>query len=173
MKSDYLVKFSGLKIGKHSFDFEVGKTFFTSKDYSPFDNGLLNVNLILDKKETMLVLDFEIKGKIFCVCHRCDAEMTLEVESQDDFIVRFGGEESLDENLVVLGVDAFEMDVEGLIYELIASNVPLRTVHEDGDCDDEVTALLDDEVELEENDLSEADPRWAELKKINISNNQK
>jgi hypothetical protein len=48
--SAFIVQFSGLKLGKHNFEFVVDDTFFEKLDYSQVKHGEIEVNIELEKK---------------------------------------------------------------------------------------------------------------------------
>ena len=53
------------------------------------------------------------------------------------------------------------------LYEIYMLNYPIRVVHPEGECNEEMERVLED-MTVEESD--EIDPRWDELKKL-INNN--
>ena len=60
----FSIPFTGLKIGKHQFDFEIDNAFFDAFEYSRVKKGSLKVDVELDKQETMLILQIHIAGTI-------------------------------------------------------------------------------------------------------------
>ena len=63
-KSDYTIPFAGLKMGHHLFDFEIDNAFFEELDYSLIQKGDVHVSIDLEKKETMLIVLFDLKGAV-------------------------------------------------------------------------------------------------------------
>ena len=59
---EFVIPFVGLKQGVHEFNFEIGKAFFESIEYSIVLEGNVYVTFLLDKKETMLIGDYTIRG---------------------------------------------------------------------------------------------------------------
>ena len=53
MRNDknFLIPFTGLKIGTHQFNFEVDDLFFEERDYSILKKGELCVDVTLEKKK--------------------------------------------------------------------------------------------------------------------------
>ena len=49
---EYLIPFSGLKIGKHQFDYQLYNTFFKDFDYDEFNDASIKVVVVLEKKST-------------------------------------------------------------------------------------------------------------------------
>jgi len=167
MHNEFLIPFVGLKIGKHLFDFEVGNSFFESMEYSIIEQGNVKVTLELDKKETMMIALFHAEGTINTLCDRCNTPMDFEIDGGYKLIYKFGLEEEEDEMLVVLHPDSYQIDITNPIYELITTQLPLRVLHDEGECDEEMWELLqqhivnpEDEEELDDEDCDDEDEEW-------------
>ena len=167
MHNEFLIPFVGLKIGKHLFDFEVGNSFFESMEYSIIEQGNVKVTLELDKKETMMIALFHAEGIINTLCDRCNTPMDLEIDGGYKLIYKFGLEEEEDEMLVVLHPDSYQIDITNPIYELITTQLPLRVLHDEGECDEEMWELIqqhivnpEDEEDLEDEDWDDEDEEW-------------
>ena len=50
---EFIIPFIGLKLGKHSFDFKINKTFFEYFEYEDFNNSEIDLDVLLIKKNTM------------------------------------------------------------------------------------------------------------------------
>lgn len=167
MHNEFLIPFVGLKIGKHLFDFEIGNSFFESMEYSIIEQGNVKVTLELDKKETMMIALFHAEGTINTLCDRCNTPMDLEIDGGYKLIYKFGLEEEEDEMLVVLHPDSYQIDITNPIYELITTQLPLRVLHDEGECDEEMWELIqqhivnpEDEEDLEDEDWDDEDEEW-------------
>ena len=170
----FSIPFTGLKLGKHQFDFEIDKSFFDAFEYSLVKDGLLKATLELDRQETMLLLNFHILGTIRLNCDKCLAEFGQPIEIDERQIVKFAEDEleSDDLEIIVLNRKESEIDVSEMIYEFINVSVPYINNCEqagtDQKCDPDMLATLDKlasgNAEKEENNI--ADPRWAALKKL-------
>ena len=163
MNNDFTIPFVGLKLGKHYFDFEINTTFFESMEYSIIHEGSLTATLEFEKKETMLIALFAVKGSVSTTCDRCDTPMNLDIQGEYRLIYKFGTEEEEDENLVVLHPDSYQIDVTFPFYELITSLLPLRATHKPGECDEEMWELIQKHTinaNVEEEDLDDED--WDE-----------
>lgn len=170
----FSIPFTGLKLGKHHFDFEIDKSFFDAFEYSLVKNGALKVTLELDKQETMLILNFHILGTIQLNCDKCLAEFGQPIEIDERQIVKFAEDEleSDDLEIIVLNRKESEIDVSEMIYEFINVSVPYINNCEqagtDQKCDPDMIATLEklasgNEEEQEDNI---DDPRWEALKKL-------
>jgi len=164
---NYVIPFSGLKPGAHQYDFEVDDRFFESFEDQEISQGDIHVDLMLEKQERMLVLEFDIKGKVNIMCDRCLDLYDQPVSGKERLIVKFGEdyhEES--EEVIVIPESEHQLDVSHYIYEFIHLLMPLKRVHpndEEGisSCNLDITGRM----EAHENDKS-TDPRWDALKNL-------
>ncbi|MDO3643897.1 DUF177 domain-containing protein [Mucilaginibacter sp. L3T2-6] len=171
MKSlrNYSIPFTGLKLGKHQFEYEIGDAFFDEFEYSLVKKANLKCLVELEKQETMLILTFDIKGTIDANCDRCLAQYPQQVDIHEQQIAKFSEEDmDADEEIIILTKNDHEINIAGLIYEYINVALPFITV-----CDDEGNTPYCDKEMLESlnklsanNNNNEADPRWDALKNI-------
>ncbi len=172
---DYLISFAGLKIGKHQFDYQLDNTFFANFDYTEFNSAAIEVDLVLEKKTTMLELNFKHKGTVNVPCDVSGVDFDLPIKGKLKLIVKFG-EEFNNENdeLLILPHGEFQLDVSQYLYETIVLSVPVKRVHpgvEDGSLETDALSTLEKLApkikEEEKQDQEEKiDPRWAALKKL-------
>jgi uncharacterized protein len=169
MISPYMVPFVGLKLGQHLFDFALDKTFFESLPYSLVDDGKLVVKLNLEKKETMLVASFEVKGVVSMPCARCNEEMSQKIKGDLTVYYVFGDEESEDENLIAIPKESYEIDVQQSMYEMIMLALPARSAHKKNECNEEMVRLIEQYMSKPDpkDEKDNIDPRWAALKNLN------
>lgn len=170
----FSIPFTGLKLGKHQFDFEIDKSFFDAFEYSLVKDGALKVALELDKQETMLLLNFHIWGTMQLNCDKCLAEFGQPIDIEERQIIKFAEDEleSDDLEIIVLNRRESEIDVSEMIYEFINVAVPYinncEQAGENQKCDPEMIATLEKlasgSEEQEEDKV--ADPRWEALKKL-------
>ncbi|HZH86169.1 MAG TPA: DUF177 domain-containing protein [Brumimicrobium sp.] len=171
---EFIIPFEGLKDGKHAFKFHITAVFFEDLAYSIIQGGDIKVDFLLNKKETMMIGDIEMSGTIQKPCDRCTDLMEIPVDVSHQIIYKFGDEEeeSGDENLIILPISAFTIDVASTLYELLTVALPSRTVHKEDECNEEMLDLIDQYVDSSENqeedsDEDDTDPRWDALRNLN------
>lgn len=171
MNNPYAIPFVGLKLGMHEFEFDIDKSFFESLPYSLIEDGRLIAYLELEKKETMLIANIGIDGFIFSDCDRCGEPINQEIDGEFTIYYTFGHEESEDENLIVIAPESYQIDLTQPIYELITLSLPSRMVHDEGDCNEEMVALIAKYQQVapdpKKKDDDDIDPRWSALKNLN------
>jgi uncharacterized protein len=159
-KREYLISFAGLKLGLHLFEYDIANTFFEGLEYSPILKGQVKVQLELEKKETMLIGKFHIEGSVTTACDRCTDDVNVEIEGAYQLIYKLGGEQTDNEDLIVLSPDAYEIDVKENIYEFISISLPFRVIHEEGECNTEMMTLLNQYVINAEDEDEDFDLDW-------------
>lgn len=169
---EFDIKFSGLKIGIHKFDFQVDKSFFDLFEYSDFENANLNVEVVMEKKSNSLELNFTMNGSVSVPCDITSEIFDLDVQNDISLLVKYG-EEFNDENEVVLIIpyDSHEVNVGQYIYEMAVLGVPLRRIHQEvvsGHKGQEALKKLQElsPEGLNENEEKEIDPRWDKLRTL-------
>jgi uncharacterized metal-binding protein YceD (DUF177 family) len=174
--NDFLIPFIGLKLGKHQFEYQINKTFFDNFDYDEFESSAIKVNVVLEKKNTMLELNFKHTGTVHVPCDLTNEMFDLPIKGKCRVVVQFG-EEFNDDNdeLLILPHGEHQIDIAQIIYEMIALSIPLKRVHpgiKDGtlisDSLDKLNELRVEEVKKEKNTEEEEniDPRWDKLKQL-------
>lgn len=189
--NQFIIPFVGLKVGMHDFEFELTDSFFEENEYSLIQKGNVLVNLAFEKKETMMIGNYRVTGDVLVSCNRCNDDLDVLLGAEYKIVYKFDNAPSNDETLVIVYPEEFELDVRGTLLELINVSLPVRAVHDEGECNDDMLDLLDEYVvnadddsddelyeeldeELEsestaedEEDVSEEiDPRWEALKNL-------
>jgi len=166
----YSIPFTGLKPGKHDFEYEITNAFFDEFEYSLVKKAELKCSVELEKQETMLILNFHITGKIDLTCDKCLAGYPQQVDINEQQIAKFSEEEvDEDEEIITLTKNDHEINIAGLIYEYVNVAAPFIAVCSDEGntpyCDKEMIARLN-ELSADGGQDDKTDPRWDVLKKI-------
>lgn len=167
------VSFSGLKIGQHQFEFEISKVFFDTYQDRGIEgeliqDGDIHFDLDLEKKETMMVLDFSFHGSVISECAKCLEGVEILVEGKHRVIAKFSDEPALDEDdLISIPSTMHKIDLSEYLYQFIYLALPARVIHDDGECDiSMLDKLREYEVGTTDSDEDEIDPRWNTLKDL-------
>ena len=167
----YSIPFTGLKPGKHDFEYEITNAFFDEFEYSLVKKADLKCEVELERQETMVILNFHISGTLDANCDRCLAQYPQQVDITEQQVAKFSEEEiSEDEEIIILTKNDHEINIAGLIYEYINVAMPFITVCIDEGktpyCDKEMLESLNKlSANTEQNE--QIDPRWEALKKLN------
>ena len=162
----------GLKQGKHQFEYDIDNKFFEHFDYDEFNSANINVDLLLEKKPTMLELTFKASGTVNINCDLTNEPYDQLIESELFLVIKFGHEYNDDnEDILILPHGEYEVNIQQYIYEMLVLAVPSKRVHPgvlDGTLESDVLEKLDElsprekEVKAEE----DIDPRWNKLKNL-------
>ncbi|HET8809972.1 MAG TPA: DUF177 domain-containing protein [Flavobacteriaceae bacterium] len=170
---EYIIPFVGMKLGKHQFEYKIDNEFFGFFDYEDFNSADVTVRLSLNKKNTMLELDFEAEGSININCDLTNEPFDQKIDGNLSLVVKFGQEyEEVNEELLVLPHGEHEIAVQQYIYEAIVLAVPVKRVHpgvRDGSLESEALKKLEElrpKTAEEKKNTEETDPRWDKLKTL-------
>ena len=172
------------------YEYQLNNDFFSCLDDADIQKGDLQVSLLVTMTSGQYELDFQIEGEVAVICDRCLDEMIQPVECSDQLLVKFGEEYYEQDDLIIVPEEEGTINVAWYIYEFIALSIPMKHIHEPGQCNEEMLKKLSkhlrtiaddddedfDDFELssdddtDEDDLRPIDPRWNELKKI-LDNN--
>ncbi len=85
----------------------------------------------LKKTSVTFELNFDIKGMVHVPCDRCLDDITMDVDTQNKLIVKFGKEysEESDEIVIIPEADGGEINIAWFLYEFIALSLPTKKVH--------------------------------------------
>jgi len=166
----YSIPFTGLKLGKHEFDFVVTDAFFAEFEYSLVKKGQVDCHVELERQETLLILNFHMTGHIELTCDKCLAEYPQPLDIRERQLAKFS-EEPIDEDeeIITLSKNDHEIDIAGLIYEYINVAFPIIAKCDDEGnkpyCDKDMLDRLN-KLAASDEQPEQIDPRWDVLKKI-------
>lgn len=172
--NEFLIPFIGLKLGKHTFEFQINNMFFENFDYHEFEKCDIKVNLVFEKKNTMLEISFKHNGTVNVPCDLTNEMFDLSIKGKIKVIVQFGDSFNNDnEELLILPHGEHQIDVSQYIYEMIVLSVPLKRVHpgiKDGtlktDILDKLNTIKTKKPKQEVKKEEDIDPRWDKLKQL-------
>ena len=174
LANEFLIPFVGLKVGKHQFEFQINNTFFDRFDYHEYESSDIKVNVVLEKKSTMLEVNFKQKGTVNVPCDLTNELFDLPIKASLKLVVQFGEAFNNDnEELLILPHGEFQIDVSQYIYEMIVLSVPFKRVHtgiKAGTLDQEIVKTLEilkvKKPKKESIQDKNTDPRWDKLKQL-------
>ena len=191
-EKDFLIPFTGLKLGEHQFEYHIENNFFDMFQYNEFNSTNIQVQVNLLKKATMLELSFYHKGTVNVPCDVTNEDFDLPINGTFHLVVKFGEEfNNENEELLILPHGEFQLNVAQYIYETIVLSIPYKRIHPDIAADyeteeddfNDLDFLDSDDLEMiNEDDFSEddtnddtdensdnnneTDPRWDKLKQL-------
>ena len=131
-KTAHIVLLDKLELGEHLFDFQLDNSYFSTLENSELLGGTVDVKVRLFLRKDDFAVDMDIMGQVQVTCDRCLDAMDVDVDIYEE-------EMELEEEVK-------QLDLAWLAYELIIVNLPLVHSHQDGGCNPEMDALLQDHL---------------------------
>ena len=169
MSGSCIIPLSGLKVGRHIIDFEIGKEFFEQFEESEVKEGSLIANIVLDKRSSLLDLEISISGSLQICCDRCLELFSQPLKCENRLLVKIGKSIAEDDpDIISISPEEHQLDMRQHLYEYILLALPIKRVHPDdkdgnSTCDPLMLKKLMEHRAEKDNDI---DPRWEELKKL-------
>lgn len=168
-KREFTIPFSGLKQGKHEFEYVIENEFFESFEYTEFNSANIELKVLLNKLSTMLELEFIAKGIVNVYCDSSSEPYDQPIFSSLELVVKFGDEfNNENDEILIIPHGEHQVDIAQYIYEMLVLAVPQKKVHPgvlDGTLESEALTKLE-ELQPKERNKDSTDPRWDALKDI-------
>jgi uncharacterized metal-binding protein YceD (DUF177 family) len=127
-KKSNIVALDSLELGVHVFDFQLDNAYFGEIENSELLSGEVKVSAQLNLRQYDFDLTMEVKGLVQVTCDRCLDAMDVAIDARET-------DWEWDEQPKLI-------DLSWLAYELIIVNLPLVHSHQEGGCNPEMDALL-------------------------------
>jgi len=163
-RNEFKIGFQGLKDGDHDFEYRIKEAFFLAFDSEVGQGADIEVNVLMEKKSNMLTLSVDFQGELAFDCDRCNEPCDIGIEGKHTLYYKFTNDDgSEDDDVYFIGPQDMEIDISRPLYEYIILSIPARRVHEEGECNPDVIAALENEPDVSDEGT---DPRWDALKKL-------
>jgi len=169
MSGLFAIPISGLKEGRHHYDFEIKKEFFDQFEESEVKDGTLIASIEAERCSSHIDLNIKIKGIVRICCDRCLGIFLLHIDCENRLLIKFGRtRDESDPDIIMVPADEQELDMKQSFYEYIHLALPIQRVHPDDNegnstCDPVMLEKLREHIVEEDHGN---DPRWDELKKL-------
>ena len=128
----YIIQLDKLELGEHLFDFQLDNSYLSAIENSELLGGMVDVKVRLMLREDDFDVDVDVLGQVQVTCDRCLDSMDVDVDIYEEKM-------ELEDGIK-------ELDLAWLAYELIIVNLPLVHSHQDGGCNPDMDALLQDHL---------------------------
>ena len=142
----YIVDLKGLKTDKLDMEYQLEDAYFKAFDNNDVKGGNVRVRVSVNKISTdSFVFRFEFEGHVKVICDLCLDDMSQSVKGEEELKVVFGSDyEDKGDNLIVIPEDKGVIDLSTFMYEFIILAVPIKHVHTEGKCNDEMIKKLNE-----------------------------
>ena len=143
--TEFHIPFKGLQNGINNYRFQVRTDFFKTFENSRIEEGSYNVDLELEKREDMMILDISFTGTFKTECDRCLSNINIPSKGEDRIIVKIEREitTSDEENVISLNQDEHQLDISEMIFDAIILHLPIKN---ERDCEKEGYAYCDKQI---------------------------
>ncbi|WP_411029251.1 YceD family protein [Spongiimicrobium sp. 3-5] len=168
---EFTIPFSGLKQGKHQFDYKIENKFFKSFEYEEFNDANVALQVSLNKMSTMMELVLHADGTVNVNCDVTSEPYDQKIEADLELVIKFGDEyNDEDDEILILPHGEHQVNIAQYVYEMLVLAVPSKRVHPgvlDGTLQSEALEKLEELLPKETKDnKGNTDPRWDALKKL-------
>ncbi|MDX5423154.1 MAG: DUF177 domain-containing protein [Hymenobacteraceae bacterium] len=178
---DYEINIAKLSNKKHEYEFEMDDSFFDLFGKEIILGGKLLAHVELDKTESLLTFNIDIKGHVRLTCDRSLEEFDHPVDVQETFRIKYGPENAeLDDDLWQITSGTQSVNIAQHLYDYIGLSLPMKKLHprfveeldeEDEDSEEDIliysSRTAGDGDDEDEDDDDDTDPRWDALKNLN------
>lgn len=170
-QKEFAIPFTGLRQGKHDFEYTIDNQFFESFGYDEFNGANIFLKVSLKKMSTMLELEMEAQGTVNVDCDLTSEPYDQPISSELELVVKFGEEyNDEDDEILVIPHGEHQINIAQYVYEMLVLAVPQKRIHPgvlNGTLQSEALKKLEELQPKEtKKDIEESDPRWDELKKL-------
>jgi len=167
----YVIPFTGLKDGNHTFNFILDDKFFEEFEGSEVKKGNVNVGINLVKNPRFIELNFKLDGEVEVMCDRCLDMFYLVIGYEETIYFRFG-EESYEQsdNVIILSPKEHEIQTAQYLYEFVHLALPYKKIHPDQNGEPGCNKTMLEKLNNLKIDENKTDPRWDQLKEISDKN---
>ena len=152
-------------------EWELDDQFFEQLEDAQLQQGSVHVSGSIRKAVGFFELELQSVGTVRVPCDRCLEMMDQPVEADLRLIVKMGSEYTDDDDVITVDEAHPVLDTAWLIYESIALAVPIRHVHQPGDCNVSMSEKLNELSAARSSDADAedaVDPRWAALNGLKL-----
>ena len=163
---NYDIDISKLNLGQHEFRFQIEDQFFELFDYSLIDRGSLSASIVLDKKTTFISMTFQIYGTIELVCDRSLEHFDYDLSIENEMVFKYGDEAKVvSDEIEIITSNTQRINVANYLYEFIGVSIPMKKLHPRFADESEENQIIFSS-DCDEEEKTDIDPRWNELKKL-------
>ena len=167
----FKINLKTLKQDETPLQWELDDSFFQQLEGAQLQSGSLHVSGSIRKAVGFFELQLHTVGTVEVTCDRCLDLMRQPIGADLNTTVKLGTEDSYDDDVITVDETQSVLDTAWLIYESIALAVPIRHVHQPGDCNvamseklQQLSAARSSDADAQDN----IDPRWAKLKNLKV-----
>jgi uncharacterized metal-binding protein YceD (DUF177 family) len=170
----YSVNIVGLSNKEHHFEYEFGDEFFRKYGTDLLSQGRFHVDVVLNKHETFIEVDFKSKGTGRLICDRSLEAFDQPIETENKIVFKYGeAYQEMTDEIIVIPRDTATLELGQYIYEFLSLAVPIKKLHprfqdevDEAENGEGKIVYSSDAHEEKKDEEENIDPRWNILKKL-------
>lgn len=153
----FIIDLLDARIAERTFDYDLDDAFFAEIG-GVIDRGQIRTHVDVSAKgREMWEFRIHSEGAVVVPCDRCLADLELRIDTTDTLHVRLGDTFDDDGEVITVPQQDGRLDLALPIYELIALSMPLKRVHEPGNCDPAMMARISEHLSARSGEDEETD----------------
>lgn len=173
MVRDFSINVLGLSKGVHHFDYHLDDHFFNNYGREVIQKGSFDAKVTLDKRESFIEAQFELKGFAELICDRSLDPFEHPITISKKMVFKYGDEEKeISDEIVVISPTRDKLELGQFMYEFILLEIPMKKLHpkfkneEPSDEEGGIVYSSTSDKGDDRDDDEPIDPRWEALKKL-------
>lgn len=146
------------------FSYQLDDAFYQGLDQQDIKGGLVQAKVVIKKVVDAYDITLIQEGTIWIECQRCLDNMPWRIATQDHLVVKYGDDPTEETDELVVLSEQDMLDVGWFLFEFAALTIPICPTHQEGECNPEMEAKLQQYAPGEKPDT--IDPRWEQLKSL-------
>lgn len=128
--NSYIIPFTLLKPGEHSYLFSIEKGLFLDNNYDEIHDCQLKAHITFTKNSAILTVTFHVYGTVNITCDRCGDDFDMEINLDKKLLVKLDSIiHSEEDDMISLGKDEVDFDIAPYIYQYIVLSLPMQRIH--------------------------------------------
>jgi len=161
VEARYILSLRGLPDGEFDIVYTLDDSFLAAIEGFDIFGGGVKVTLEGTRSGDNFEIDFVLEGTVRTLCDRCNAPLDAEIEAVFPMSFALGAEtKEVSDSDFMVSRNEPEMGLDEILWQLVVLAMPMRKVHEEGACSEEVESFF---LHQQQN---AKDPRWADLEQI-------
>ncbi|MBW8050850.1 MAG: DUF177 domain-containing protein [Cytophagales bacterium] len=157
---------------QHHYYYDIDNSFFENFEQDLLEKGGLSVDVSLTKTETLIELNFSIKGTVELYCDRSLELFDHSISINKNLILKYDEKnEELTDEIITIRRDTERINIAQYIYDFIMIAIPMKKIHPKF-LDEYKDTRNDTLLIYSSNNESENDSRWDVLQKLNTDHHR-
>lgn len=129
-KIAYIIPFTLVKNGEHSYLFSIEKELLFENNYDEIHDCQLKAHVTFNKNSSIFTVNFNIYGTVNVTCDRCGDDFDMEINIDKKLLVKLDSiVHSEEDDMISIGKDEVDFDISPYIYQYIVLSLPMQRIH--------------------------------------------